>query len=88
MKLSKAKSIILFIVTIALIVAVGFVSAVGVGDTHTGAAENITLGLDLKGGVSVTYHVKDDDFTKEQLEDTKYKLELRVAQFRDRKSVV
>ena len=81
MKLNKTKSIALFIVTLLLIVAVGFVSGVGVGETHTGAAKNITLGLDLKGGVSVTYHIKDEDFTKEQLDDTKYKLELRVAQF-------
>lgn len=81
MKLNKAKSIALFIATLILIVAVGFVSAVGVGKTNTGAAKNITLGLDLKGGVSVTYHIKDENFTKEQLDDTKYKLELRVAQF-------
>lgn len=81
MKLNKGKSILLFIVTLILIVAVGLVSGFGVGKTHTGAAKNIILGLDLKGGVSVTYQVKDEDFTREQLRDTVYKLEQRVAVF-------
>lgn len=81
MKLNKVKSTVLFIVTLILIVALGLLSGFGVGKTHTGAAKNITLGLDLKGGVSVTYQVKEDDFTKEQLNDTVYKLEQRVAVF-------
>ncbi|MBQ3546572.1 MAG: protein translocase subunit SecD [Lachnospiraceae bacterium] len=81
MKLNKTKSTLLFILTLILIVASGYVSAIGIGKTGTGAAKNIILGLDLKGGVSVTYKVTNEDFTKEELEDTKYKLERRVAQF-------
>lgn len=81
MKMNKTKSSVLFVITLILIVAIGYVSAFGVGKTNTGSAKNIILGLDLKGGVSVTYQIKDDSFTKEQLEDTKYKLELRVSQF-------
>lgn len=81
MKLNKGKSIVLFIVSLILMVAVGLVAGFGVGKTHTGSAKNIILGLDLKGGVSVTYKIKDKDFTKEQLKDTVYKLELRVANF-------
>lgn len=81
MKFSKGKSTGLFLILLILIVAMGFVAAVGVGKTKTGSAENIILGLDLKGGVSVTYQIKDEDYTKEQVEDTKYKLELRVANF-------
>ena len=81
MKHSKVKSTVAFIVTLILIVAVGLVSGFGVGSHNIGAAKNIILGLDIKGGVSVTYKVKDKDFTKEQLNDTKYKLEKRVAQF-------
>lgn len=81
MKFSKGKSVGLFILSLILIAALGFVSAVGVGKTNTGSAKNIILGLDLKGGVSVTYQIKDDNFTREQLNDTVYKLELRVANF-------
>ena len=81
MKQNKGKSIVLFIVSLILMVAIGLVAGFGVGKTHTGSAKNITLGLDLKGGVSVTYQIKDEDFTKEELKDTVYKLELRVANF-------
>lgn len=81
MKFNKGKSIVLFIASLILIAAVGLVAGFGVGKTHTGSAKNIILGLDLKGGVSVTYQVKDKNFTKEQLKDTVYKLELRVANF-------
>lgn len=80
-KLGKGKSVVLFIVTILCMVALGLLSGFGFGEKKTGAAENIILGLDLKGGVSITYEVVDDSFTKEQLEDTKYKLELRVANY-------
>lgn len=81
MKFSKGKSTGLFLLSLILIVALGFLAAFGAGKTNTGSAKNIILGLDLKGGVSVTYQIKDEDYTKEQVEDTKYKLELRVANF-------
>lgn len=80
-KFSKAKSIILFIVTIIVTVALGLLAGFGFGEKKTGAAKNIILGLDLKGGVSITYQVKDEKFTKEQFDDTKYKLELRVQNY-------
>lgn len=80
-KFGKGKSIILFIVTIICATALGLLAGFGVGEKKTGAAKNIILGLDLKGGVSITYQVKDKDFTKEQFNDTKYKLELRVQNY-------
>lgn len=80
-KLGKGKSIVLFIVSILCMVALGLLAGFGFGGKNTGAAKNIILGLDLKGGVSITYEVVDDEFTKEQLEDTKYKLELRVSNY-------
>ena len=80
-KFGKGKSVVLFIVTILCMVALGLLAGFGFGEKSTGAAKNIILGLDLKGGVSITYEVVDDEFTKEQLEDTKYKLELRVANY-------
>ncbi|MBD5136706.1 MAG: protein translocase subunit SecD [Lachnospiraceae bacterium] len=80
-KFGKGKSVVIFIVTILCMVALGLLAGFGFGEKSTGAAKNIILGLDLKGGVSITYEVVDDEFTKEQLEDTKYKLELRVANY-------
>ncbi|SEP62549.1 SecD/SecF fusion protein [Lachnospiraceae bacterium RM5] len=78
MKLKKGKSIALFILAIAFIVGCGLLATYGVGKEHKGKASHITLGLDLKGGVSVTYHIKDKKFTNEQFNDTIYKLEQRV----------
>lgn len=80
-KFGKGKSWAIFIVTIACMVALGLLAGFGFGEKKTGAAKNIILGLDLKGGVSITYEVVDEEFTKEQLEDTKYKLELRVSNY-------
>ncbi len=45
--------------------------------TGSGAAKNIKLGLDLAGGVSITYEAEGDP-TKEQMKDTVYKLQKRV----------
>ncbi len=80
-KFGKGKSFVLFILTIACMVGLALLAGFGFGEKKTGAAENIILGLDLKGGVSITYQVVDEDFTKEQLDDTKYKLELRVSNY-------
>ena len=42
------------------------------------AAKNINLGLDLEGGVSITYQVKGDTPSEEDMADTIYKLQKRV----------
>lgn len=81
MKLSKKKSVIVFVLLLVLIVASCYTAGFGVGRTKSGAAEHIILGLDLKGGVSITYQVVDEDFTSQELDDTKYKLQLRVADY-------
>lgn len=81
MKLKKSNSIVLFILALLCIVFVGYVAGFGIGSKKTGSAENIILGLDLKGGVSITYEIQDENFTKEQVNDTVYKLQLRVANF-------
>lgn len=81
MKLKKSNSIVLFILVLIGIVFLGYVAGFGIGDKKTGSAGNIVLGLDLKGGVSITYEIQEEKFTKEEFNDTRYKLELRVANF-------
>ena len=44
----------------------------------TGSAEGIRLGLDLAGGVSITYETVKENPTDEEVEDTVYKLRKRV----------
>ena len=60
-KFGKGKSWAIFIVTIACMVALGLLAGFGFGEKKTGAAKNIILGLDLKGGVSITYEVVDEE---------------------------
>lgn len=56
-----------------------YTAAIGFGPTGTGAARNITLGLDLSGGVSITYQaVGDEAPSAEDMSDTIYKLQQRV----------
>lgn len=64
------------VVVLALLV---YTAAFGIGKTGTGSAKNIILGLDLSGGVSITYQtVGDDSPSSEDMSDTIYKLQQRV----------
>ena len=59
-----------------------YTAAIGFGPTGTGAAKNITLGLDLSGGVSITYEaVGDTAPSAEDMSDTIYKLQQRVEDY-------
>ena len=80
-KMNKTKAVIAFIVGIALIGLAAFTILHGIGDR--GQAKYITQGLDLKGGVSITYQVSDKNkkWSQSDVEDTKNKLELRVQNF-------
>ena len=79
--MKKSRSILWFIVSLVVIAASILVAIFGLGSDSTGSAGNITLGLDLQGGVSITYEVQDEDYTDEDLSDTIYKLQLRVAEY-------
>lgn len=76
--MKKSKGIISLILTAALIALLGFTTVVGFGKTGSGAAKNIKLGLDLEGGVSITYQVKGDTPSQADMDDTIYKLQRRV----------
>ena len=79
--MKKNKGILSLVVTAILIGVLGFTAAVGWGNDHTGAAKNIKLGLDLAGGVSITYQVKDENPSESEMKDTIYKLQKRVEQY-------
>ena len=85
--MTKKKGIISLILVAAVIVLLGFTTAVGFGKTGTGAMKNIKLGLDLAGGVSITYQVEDKNPSAEEMSDTIYKLQLRVEQYSTEASV-
>ena len=70
------------ILTILVIAVLGalcvYTVAVGLGKQHKGSAKNIERGLDLAGGVSITYEVTDKNPSDKDIEDTVYRLQKRV----------
>ena len=78
----KRKSTILFIAALLVVAALILINIFGVTikGMEKGSARNIILGLDLKGGVSVTYEAKGD-YTTEDFNDTIRKLRLRAQEF-------
>ncbi|SFA78652.1 SecD/SecF fusion protein [Acetitomaculum ruminis DSM 5522] len=85
MKKNKGIAIILF--TFIAIGFLGYVCILGLGSTGTGAAKNIKLGLDLAGGVSITYQAVGDTPSDEEMGDTIGKLEKRVENYSTEASV-
>lgn len=75
-KKNAVLSLVLFFIAL---VGLGYVALVGIGPTKTGSAANIKQGLDLAGGVSITYQVVGDEKPSDaDMQDTIYKLQKRV----------
>lgn len=79
--MKKSRAIFSLILVAAVIAALGFITICGLNEKGMGAARNIKLGLDLEGGVSITYQVKGDTPSKEDMDDTVYKMQKRVEQY-------
>lgn len=85
MKKTK-RNAVLVIIAFLLVLGVAIYTAIfGVADR--GKVEYIKLGLDLKGGLSVTYEIQEDNYSDKDLEDTKYKIEKRVEAYTNEYSV-
>ncbi len=78
--MKKAKRNAAFYLLLFLLVAAGAVYAIlyGIGKERTGRAQEIPLGLDLQGGVSVTYQIEEKDATDAEIATTIEKLQKRV----------
>lgn len=77
----KRKGILSLCLAVLAIAALCFVAFVGVGKQHKGTAQHIRLGLDLAGGVSITYETEKDNPSATELSDTIYKLQKRVENY-------
>lgn len=55
------RGIVVLLLTVIFTVFLCYTAAVGIGPTGTGAARHIKTGLDLAGGVSITYQTKDSN---------------------------
>ena len=77
--MKKSKGILTLVLTLVIMAALGYVAVFGIGTEKAGAASEIKQGLDLAGGVSITYQVVGDEKpSPEDMSDTIYKLQKRV----------
>ena len=79
--MKKNKGIVVLLLTAIITVFLCYTAGVGIGPTGTGSAKNIKTGLDLSGGVSITYQTKESNPSSEDMADTVYKMQKRVEQY-------
>ena len=80
--MKKSKAMISLIVFVLILGLLGYTAVFGVGSDKSGSASSIKLGLDLAGGVSITYQVVgDENPDAEDMNDTIYKLQQRVQNY-------
>ena len=86
--MSKTKGILTIIFTVLLTVFIGYMDVFGFGANKSGSANDIKLGLDLAGGVSITYQaVGDEDPSDQDMSDTVEKLKQRIYAYSTEASV-
>ena len=80
--MSKKKGIITLVVSVLALIGFTFVTVFGLDSGKTGSASNIKLGLDLAGGVSITYEVVgEENPSAEDMSDTIFKLQQRADNY-------
>ena len=81
--MKKKKGIIVFLVFIVIVLLLGYYSyGIVKGTAKKDGEAGIKLGLDLAGGVSITYQAKGDKAPSiEAMKDTVYKLQQRVEAY-------
>ena len=82
--MKKSSAVIVLVLMIAAIIGLGYVDYAIVRDTMNipGKGESIKLGLDLAGGVSITYQATgEEDPSVQDMADTIYKLQQRVTAY-------
>lgn len=80
--MKKSKGIATLVAVLLTILGLGYVAVCGIGTEKAGAASEIKQGLDLAGGVSITYQVVGDEAPSDSdMSDTVYKLQKRVETY-------
>lgn len=80
--MKKRTAAVLLILFLIASVGMGYVAFFGIGSGKTGSMANIKQGLDLAGGVSITYQVVGEEApSSEDMSDTIYKLQKRVENY-------
>ena len=78
MKKTKRKAVINLIIFFLLLAGGIYMAIAGVGKNESGKTANVPLGLDLQGGLSVTYEIQDEKPTSDEIDATVDKLQRRV----------
>lgn len=78
MRKARIKSVFGLLIFLALVAGGIYVAMFGVGKNETGKASDIPLGLDLQGGLSVTYEITNENPSQEEINITIDKLQRRV----------
>ncbi len=80
--MKRLKYVLALILCLGLLGGLGYTAVNGLGSDKSGSLSSIDLGLDLAGGVSITYEVVgDENPSKEDMSDTIFKLQQRVQQY-------
>ncbi len=75
---TKRKAVINLIIFFLLLAGGIYMAIAGVGQNESGKTANVPLGLDLQGGLSVTYEIQDEKPTSDEIKATVDKLQRRV----------
>lgn len=85
--MKKSKAAVVLVVILAALAGLAYYASIILSSTGIGEEMSIPLGLDLSGGVSITYQVKDENPSAEDMSDTIYKLQKRVEGYSTESSV-
>ena len=77
-KVNKGRGAAILVVIALILAGLAYYASIILSSTGIGEDMSIKLGLDLAGGVSITYQVDDENPTSEQISDTVYKLQRRI----------
>ena len=85
--MKKSKAAVILAVILAAFVGLAYYASIILSSAGIGEDMSIPLGLDLSGGVSITYQVVDENPSAEDMSDTIYKLQKRVDSYSTEASV-
>lgn len=85
--MKKSKAAVVLIAILAALAGLSYYASLILSSTGIGEEMSIPLGLDLSGGVSITYQVMDENPSAEDMGDTIYKLQKRVEGYSTEASV-
>ncbi len=79
--MKKSKSIAAIILMLVVTVLLTYTAIAGWGMNASGSIRHIHTGLDLSGGVSITYQTVESNPSQTDMDDTIYKLQQRVDSY-------